>query len=64
MKMVVWDGRGMVMLKKVLEDRSFIWKDVKDGEVSIRERELEILIDGMEWKRVEKKKVKRKEKKE
>lgn len=59
LKMVVWDGSGMVLLTKVLEDRRFIWPAVHDGAVRLSASELALLLDGLDWTRVEKKPVKR-----
>ncbi len=59
LKMVVWDGSGMVLLTKVLEDRRFIWPAVHAGAVRLSASELALLLDGLDWTRVEKKPVKR-----
>jgi transposase len=40
LKMVVWDGSGMVMVTKVLEDRHFTWPAVRDGAVHLGASEL------------------------
>lgn len=59
LKIVVWDGSGMVLVTKVLEDRHFTWPAVRDGAVHLGASELALLLDGLDWTRVEKKPVKR-----
>jgi transposase len=59
LKLVVWDGSGMVLLTKVLEDRRFTWPAVHDGSVRLGASELALLLDGLDWTRLEKKPVKR-----
>nr|WP_050580389.1 IS66 family insertion sequence element accessory protein TnpB [Brucella canis] len=48
LKMVVWDGSGMVLLTKVLEDRRFIWPAVHAGAVRLSASELALLLDGLD----------------
>jgi transposase len=59
LKMVVWDGSGMVLVTQVLEDRHFTWPAVRDGAVHLGASELALLLDGLDWTKVEKKPVKR-----
>ncbi len=59
LKIVVWDGSGMVLLTKVLEDRHFTWPPVRDGAVHLSAKEMALLLDGLDWTKVEQKPVKR-----
>lgn len=59
LKMVAWDGSGMVMLTKVLEDRHFTWPAVRDGAVHLSASEMALLLDGLDWTKVEQKPVRR-----
>lgn len=59
LKIVAWDGSGMVMLTKVLEDRRFTWPAVRDGAVHLSASEMALLLDGLDWTKVEQKPVKR-----
>jgi transposase len=58
LKMIVWDGSGMALLTKILEDRHFTWPAVRDGAVHLGASELALLLDGLDWTRVERKPVK------
>ncbi len=47
LKMVAWDGSGMVLVTKVLEDRHFTWPAVRDGAVHLSASEMALLLDGL-----------------
>ncbi|MGE6741588.1 IS66 family insertion sequence element accessory protein TnpB [Allorhizobium pseudoryzae] len=59
LKIVVWDGSGMVLLTKILEDRHFTWPPVRDGAVHLSTSETALLLDGLDWTKVDQKPVKR-----
>jgi len=59
LKIVAWDGSGMVLLTKVLEDRHFTWPPVRDGAVHLSASEMTLLLDGLDWTKVVQKPVKR-----
>ncbi|MBD9491638.1 IS66 family insertion sequence element accessory protein TnpB [Ensifer sp. ENS11] len=59
LKMVAWDGSGMVLVTKVLEDRHFTWPAVRDGAVHLSASEMALLLDGLDWTKVEQRPVKR-----
>jgi len=52
LKILVWDGTGMVMVCKVLEQGSFAWPKVQDGTMRLSRAQFEALFEGLDWRRV------------
>src|ERR1700716_643409 len=51
-KMVAWDGTGLVLLWKRLESGAFKWPPITDGVMRLTSAQLAALIDGMDWSRL------------
>jgi transposase len=45
-KLLAWDGSGMVLVTKWLEEGRFTWPPIRDGVVSLTATQLSMLIDG------------------
>jgi transposase len=52
-KMVVWDGSGLVLFWKRLENGAFKWPPISDGVMRLTSAQLAALIDGMDWSRLQ-----------
>ena len=52
-KVLVWDGSGLVLVWKQLEGRTFRWPPVVDGVVRLTPVEFAALFDGIDWRRVQ-----------
>jgi transposase len=52
-KIVVWDGSGLVLIWKQLEGGAFRWPPVVDGAVRLTSVEFAALFDGIDWRRVQ-----------
>lgn len=52
LKIVVWDGSGLVLFWKRLEQGSFRWPPITDGVMRLTSAQLVALIDGMDWSRL------------
>jgi transposase len=52
-KIVVWDGSGLVLIWKQLEGGVFRWPPVVDGTVRLTSVEFAALFDGIDWRRVQ-----------
>ena len=52
-KILVWDGSGLVLVWKQLEGRTFRWPPVVDGVVRLTPVEFAALFDGIDWTRVQ-----------
>ena len=53
MKILVWDGSGLVLIWKQLEANTFRWPPVVDGAVRLSAVEFAALFDGLDWTRVQ-----------
>ena len=51
-KLVWWDGTGLVLLAKRLEGASFRWPDIEDGVLALTAVQLSALLEGLDWTRV------------
>lgn len=59
LKLVYWDGTGLVMAYKRLEEHTFTWPAIKDGVMNLGHAQFEALFSGLDWRRVEDDPVKR-----
>lgn len=51
-KLLVWDGSGLVLATKRLEAGQFCWPKIEDGVVRLSAAQLAALVEGLDWKRV------------
>ena len=51
-KLLVWDGSGLVLLWKRLESGVFRWPPVTDGVMRLSAAQLAALLDGLDWSRM------------
>lgn len=51
-KLVWWDGTGVCLFAKRLEDGRFCWPSVTDGVVRLTAAQLQALLEGLDWRRV------------
>ena len=52
-KVLVWDGSGLVLVWKQLEGGAFRWPPVVDGVPRLTPVEFAALFDGIDWRRVQ-----------
>ncbi len=52
LKILVWDGSGLVLLSKRLERGRFTWPPVQDGAVTLSTAQLSLLFSGLDWLQV------------
>ena len=52
LKLLYWDGTGLVMAYKRLEEHSFTWPAVTDGLMLMSHAQFEALFAGLDWRRV------------
>ena len=51
-KLLYWDGTGVVLMAKTLEQGVFRWPKVQDGAMRLTSIQLSALLDGLDWARV------------
>ncbi len=51
-KLLYWDGSGLVLYAKRLEQGGFRWPQITDGVMRLTAVQLSALMSGMEWTRV------------
>jgi len=51
-KVLLWDGTGLVMAYKRLEDANFSWPSVHDGIMRLSRAQFEALFEGLDWRRI------------
>lgn len=52
-KILVWDGSGLVLIWKQLQQGSFRWPPIMDGVMKLSVVEFVALFDGLDWTRVQ-----------
>jgi transposase len=51
-KIVAWDGSGLVLFWKRLEQGAFRWPPIIDGTMRLTSSQLAALVDGLDWSRL------------
>jgi transposase len=52
-KALWWDGDGLCLLAKRLERGRFTWPQATSGSVSLTRAQLSMLLEGIDWRHVE-----------
>jgi transposase len=53
LKLLVYDGTGLVLVTKRLEAGRFKWPPVTDGVVRLSALQLSVLLSGLPWERLQ-----------
>lgn len=51
-KVLFWDGSGIVMIYRRLEQGGFAWPKVGDGVMRLSRVQFEALFAGLDWRRI------------
>jgi len=51
-KLVYWDGTGVCLFSKRLEEREFRWPKIEDGVIRFSAAQFSALLEGLDWRRV------------
>ena len=51
-KILMWDGSGLVLIWKRLEKSTFKWPTISDGVMRLSPAQLAALVEGLDWTRV------------
>lgn len=52
-KLIFWDGTGVVLVAKRLENGKFRWPAIHDGVMRLSAAQLQALLEGLDWERRE-----------
>ena len=52
LKILVWDGTGLVLICKRLKVSNFVWPKIQDGAVQLSRGQYEALFEGLDWRRM------------
>ncbi|WP_095203811.1 IS66 family insertion sequence element accessory protein TnpB [Mesorhizobium carmichaelinearum] len=58
-KILVWDGTGLVLVYKRLEGSKFVWPQVRDGVMRMSPAMFAALFEGLDWRLVRPERVRR-----
>jgi transposase len=51
-KLLYWDGSGLLLVSKRLEQGAFKWPPITDGVMRLSAAQLMALVEGLDWTRV------------
>jgi len=51
-KLIFWDGTGVCLYAKRLDDGEFRWPKVQDGVMRLTAAQLSALLEGLDWRRI------------
>lgn len=49
-KILWWDGQGLCLFYKRLEEGKFVWPMAKDGVIHLTQAQLAMLLEGIDWR--------------
>jgi transposase len=52
LKILAWDGSGLILYWKRLEKGAFRWPPISDGVMRLSASQLATLVDGLDWSRL------------
>lgn len=52
LKILFWDGTGLVMAYKRLEETTFAWPAIRDGVMALNRAQFVALFSGLDWRKV------------
>ncbi|MBV9508789.1 MAG: IS66 family insertion sequence element accessory protein TnpB [Caulobacteraceae bacterium] len=49
--MLYWDGSGLCLYAKGLEQGRFVWPSAVDARLKLTPAQMQLLIEGIDWRR-------------
>lgn len=49
-KLLWWDGQGLCLYYKRLEQGRFVWPQAKTGAIHLSQAQLSMLLEGIDWR--------------
>jgi transposase len=50
-KILAWDGSGLCLFTKRLEEGRFVWPPIVQGRLQLTSAQLALLLEGIDWRR-------------
>jgi transposase len=51
-KILIWDGSGLILIYKRLDEAKFRWPKIEDGVMRLSPVQLSALFEGLDWSKV------------
>jgi transposase len=51
LKILSWDGSGLCLYAKRLEQGRFVWPSIVDAQLKLTPAQMSLLIEGIDWRR-------------
>jgi transposase len=51
LKILAWDGSGLCLFAKRLEEGKFVWPPIVEGRLPLTPAQLALLVEGIDWRR-------------
>ncbi len=51
LKILTWDGSGLCLFTKRLEQGRFVWPPIMEGRLRLTPAQLALLVEGIDWRR-------------
>ena len=51
LKILAWDGSGLCLFVKRLEQGNFVWPPIVEGRLQLSAAQLSLLLEGIDWRR-------------
>ena len=51
LKILAWDGSGLCLFAKRLEEGRFVWPPIVEGRLTLSPAQLALLVEGIDWRR-------------
>ncbi|MFE3836045.1 IS66 family insertion sequence element accessory protein TnpB [Pseudogemmobacter sonorensis] len=52
LKLIVWDGSGLVLVMKRLNGQRFVWPKAQAGPITLSRMQFDALFSGIDWRQV------------
>jgi len=51
LKILAWDGSGLCLFAKRLEKGRFAWPSIVDAQLKLTPAQMQLLVEGIDWRR-------------
>ena len=52
LKLIIWDGTGLVMVAKRMMRKGFVWPKPQDAPYALTKVQFDAFFEGIEWRRI------------